>query len=275
MTMKFDFKSKFVIVLSLFVLFLSISGVSALDNITDVQDDIGALENNDIDNVYDAQIEHVVEIKNTSINSNSPSVYYKEKGQLVTYLKDDCGQPISNKNLTILLNGKIYTKTTDKTGKAVLDLNLKPNKYDVKIKFDGDENYSSSDYDAVVKVLKTPLSIKCNNFNTYWKSDLFFKTKVFNKAITKSGDSISSSRYAPPKKPPDDVLNTNHKTDKPHSTTNGTNIIKNSFNLFILSPPWIHCSTLPLASSISEVSALPRRQKRRITYLAQRNLLFH
>jgi len=186
--MKFDFKSKFVIVLSLLVLFLSISGVSALDNITDVVDiqgDIGALENKDIDNVYDAQIEHVVEIKNTSINSNSPSVYYKEKGQLISYLKDDGGQPISNKNLTILLNGKCYTKTTDKTGKAVLNLNLKPNKYDVKIKFDGDENYSSSNYDAVVNVLKTPLSIKSNNFNTYWKSDLFFKTKVFNK-ITKN-----------------------------------------------------------------------------------------
>ena len=188
MTMKFDFKSKFVIVLSLLVLFLCIGGVSALDNITDVVDvhgDIGALENKDIDNVYDAQIEHVVELKNTSINSNSPSVYYKEKGQLISYLKDEGGQPISNKNLTILLNGKSYTKTTDKTGKAVLNLNLKPNKYDVKIKFDGDENYSSSNYNAVVKVLKTPLSIKSNNFNTYWKSDLFFKTKVFNK-ITKN-----------------------------------------------------------------------------------------
>ena len=138
MTMKFDFKSKFVIVLSLLVLFLCIGGVSALDNITDVVDvhgDIGALENKDIDNVYDAQIEHVVELKNTSINSNSPSVYYKEKGQLISYLKDEGGQPISNKNLTILLNGKSYTRTTDNTGKAVLNLNLKPNKYDVKIKF--------------------------------------------------------------------------------------------------------------------------------------------
>lgn len=186
MTMKFEFKCKFVIVLSLLVLFLSISGVSALDNITDVvvQEDADALENNDIDNI-DARIDNVVEIKNTSINSNSPSVYYKEKGQLVTYLKDSGGHPVSNKNLTILLNGKSYTRTTDNTGKAVLNLNLKPNKYDVKIKFNGDSNYSSSNYGGVVKVLKTPLSIKSNDFSTYWKSGLFFKTKVFNK-ITKN-----------------------------------------------------------------------------------------
>jgi hypothetical protein len=38
MAIKFDFKSKLAIVLSLLVLFLCISGVSALDNMADVVD---------------------------------------------------------------------------------------------------------------------------------------------------------------------------------------------------------------------------------------------
>ena len=63
------------------------------------------------------------------------------------------------------------------------------------------------------------------------------KAKVLNNAIIKKGEIISLSRYAPPKKSPEDVLNTNQKTDKTLNARKRMNIIKNSLNLFILSPP--------------------------------------
>ena len=188
--MKFNFKGNLIAFLLLSVLFLGIGIVSASENVTDIADVQQDIESDDVvpdiaSNTYEIQSNEQAALKNTSITSNNPSMYYKENGQLIGYLKDNDNKPIKNKNLTISLNGKTYSKTTDKVGKIVLNLNLKPNRYDANIKFDGDANYSSSYYNAVIKVFKAPLSIQTNNFNTYWKSDLYFKAKVLNKVTKK------------------------------------------------------------------------------------------
>ena len=191
--MKFNLKGNLIAVLLLSVLFLSIGIVSASENVTDiadVQENIEISQNDGVaqdmvSNTCETQSNEQTALKNTSITSNNPSMYYKENGQLIGYLKDNDNKPIKNKNLTISFNGKNYSKTTDKEGKIVLNLNLKPNRYDASIKFDGDANYSSSYYNAVIKVFKVPLSIQTNNFNTYWKSDLYFKAKVLNKVTKK------------------------------------------------------------------------------------------
>ena len=44
-------------------------------------------------------------------------------------------------------------------GKIVLKLNLRPGTYSAKVKFDGDENYTSSIANAIVKVNKATLAI--------------------------------------------------------------------------------------------------------------------
>lgn len=190
--MKLKIKFNFITVSILLVLFLSIGIVSASDNITDiidVQDTVGFSQSDvGVDltgTVNETHVDETVEVKNTSIKSNNPTIYYKEKGELVSYLRDDNNQPIQNKTLSIFLNDKIYTKVTNENGKIILSLNLKPNTYNVNIKFNGDANYSASEYNAIIKVIKAPLEIKTNNFNTYWKSDLFFKTKITNKVTKK------------------------------------------------------------------------------------------
>lgn len=167
--------------------------ISASDNITDIQnsaDTIQIPESEDIDvnlqsSIDESQLSEISDVQNTSIVSNNPKVYYGENTQLVSYLKDDNSQPLANKKLTIFLNGQTYTRITDNAGKIVLNLNLKPNTYHANIKFDGDSNYSASYYNAVIKVLKAPVSLTVNSYSTYYNSDLFFKTKVINK-ITKS-----------------------------------------------------------------------------------------
>ncbi|MDO5860718.1 hypothetical protein [Methanobrevibacter sp.] len=169
------------------LLFLSIGIISASENITLSSDDgnVDFSECSDVELIADAGEAQVDKITNTSIKSNALSVYYGEKTALVGYLKDHTGQPLKNKKLTVSFDGKKYTRITDKNGKIVLNLNLKPNTYKANINFEGDSNYSSSHYSSIIKVLKAPTSLNVNDYSTYYNSDLFFKTKVINKVTGK------------------------------------------------------------------------------------------
>lgn len=124
-------------------------------------------------------------LKDSRIESKNVNTYYKENSELAAYLKDSNSNPISNRNVQISLNNKIYDKITDASGKVVLKLNLKPDTYKATIKFAGDENYTSSITSAVIKVKNTSLNIATKNYKTYFESDLFFRAKVINK-VTKN-----------------------------------------------------------------------------------------
>ena len=69
----------------------------------------------------------------TKISAKNVNTYYKEKSNLIVYLRDSNNKAIKNKSVRIVLNGKSYSKITDSLGKISLNLNLKPNKYKVKI----------------------------------------------------------------------------------------------------------------------------------------------
>lgn len=95
---------------------------------------------------------------------------------MITYLTDGDNQSVQNKTLKIQIADKIYTALTGKDGKATLTVNnLKPNDYNVKIYFEGDEDYAASQTTTSIKVKKAPLAIKLSNYNTYVDSDLFLK----------------------------------------------------------------------------------------------------
>ena len=188
---------KFLIFPILLLILLSIGFVSASDNSTD-EIDLGDESSSLIvdETPMDEEIESAVNessnsvegnfnLVNTKIDAKDVTTYYKENSEFVSYLKDSNNQPISNKRVSILINNKIYDRTTDVGGKIVLKLNLKPGAYCAKVKFGGDENYTSSVADAIVKVNKATLSIQTKNFKTYFESGFYFKAKVVNK-ITKN-----------------------------------------------------------------------------------------
>lgn len=176
------------------LIFIFISAVSASDNVTDeisLNDDGNSLEVNDaqmigdIENVTSESSQSIEDapIKiDSKIESKKVTAYYKEDCQLVSYLRDDNNQPIANKKVSISINSKIYDRISDNQGKVVLKLNLKPGTYAATVKFAGDENYTASAANAVVKVKKATLEITAKNYKTYFESDLFFKAKVINKA---------------------------------------------------------------------------------------------
>lgn len=181
---------KRIILISISVLiFLTMGVVSASDNLTDdfalektysqCVDETSMLQEVE-NNVTDS-----LKIEESHIETENMNVYYKEKSELVSYLKDSSNQPISNKKVSIYLNDEIYNRTTDNLGKAVLKLNLKPGTYTVTLKFNGDDNYTQSHANAIVKVNNAALKIQTKDYKTYFESGFYFKAKVINK-ITKN-----------------------------------------------------------------------------------------
>ena len=172
--MKILFNKKFILCSFLILMFLSVAAVSASAD----SDDAGL---NQTQAIEDVSLSETLESKNTSaIETEDVTGYYKENSEFAAYLKDTSNQPISGKKLSISLNGKVYNKISDNSGKVLLKLKLNPGTYKVKVLFDGDGNYTGSTADAVVKIKKAPLSLK-----TYYKSGDYFKAKVINK-ITKN-----------------------------------------------------------------------------------------
>ena len=74
----------------------------------------------------------------------TPSANFLVKGNyLFVDLSDANGDLLSSKKIIFKVNGKTYTKTTDKNGRAGIKISLSPSKYSVLIKFNGNNYYNS------------------------------------------------------------------------------------------------------------------------------------
>ena len=197
------FKKSALIVLMLFLLSLGLGVVSASENMTDnIQGtafkETPLMEDN-IENDFLQVNDRNKKKKATHFEVKDIVSYYKEKTTFVNYLKDSNNQSIQNKTIKIQINDKIYKSTTDKNGKSSLTLNLKPNTYNVKLTFDGGDNYNSTVATSKIIIKKVPLAINMDNFNTYFASDSFFKVKIYNE-ITRnavSGIKVKFNVYNP------------------------------------------------------------------------------
>jgi len=184
------------IILLLLLIFLTVGVVSANDNITD---DISLNGEMSSQNVSETPVteeigsdgnDNVQNFEETTIQTKDVNTYYKEKSELVAYLKDSNNQPIANKKILISLNNRNYDKLTDNLGKVILKLNLNPGTYTVKFSFAGDNGYAASSANAIVKVNKASLQINTKNFKTYFESGFYFKAKVINKVTKKPVEGV-------------------------------------------------------------------------------------
>lgn len=187
-------QKKFLLISIFFLIFLTIGWASASQNATEdiCLDEQIISESSDIVSVsgevktqVNDSLQLSEKVQSTEIKTDNVITYYKENSELIGYLKDNNNQPVTGKKLSITINNKIYNKISDNQGKVILKLNLKPGTYTATVKFDGDENYTESSVNAIVKVKKSTLTITTKNYKTYFESDLFFKAKVINK-VTKN-----------------------------------------------------------------------------------------
>ncbi len=92
--------------------------------------------------------------------------------QLKIYLKSTAGKAIAKQNITITIDGKTYTRTTNSDGLAKLKLNKSSKIYDVTIKYAGKGNYIPTSKKAKINVLNCKLIGKTSYGKVYFLSTI-------------------------------------------------------------------------------------------------------
>ena len=128
----------------------------------------------------------------TALSAGDINIVYGDSASLVIVLKDDKGNALASKNISINLNGKDYALKTGNDGKAILPVDLIPGKYIAKIKFNEDNIYLASSVSSNVVVNKLTTALSANDINIiYGNSANLIITLKDNKNAPLKGKDIS------------------------------------------------------------------------------------
>lgn len=141
-------------------------------------------------------------IKVSKINTKiSSSTNFLVKGRyLYVYLAAENGEILQNKKINLKVNGKTYTRKTDKNGRIKFKVNLRQSTYNLNIEYAGNDYYNSKNYNLRLHVMYyTTINIAnsrllSNGFlriylKDYSTSDIAhkkFTIKIANKRFTKT-----------------------------------------------------------------------------------------
>jgi len=112
-----------------------------------------------------------VEKINTKITAPTVSALPKESKTYTITLKTGDGKALSKQKVTIKINGKTYTKTTNNKGQTSISVNFAGEKtYSVAVNYKGTEIYKSSK--ATGKVVVSKLATEISSYNRTFSKDL-------------------------------------------------------------------------------------------------------
>lgn len=167
-------KRKIFVFLCFMLCIISLAGVSAADEITEItdnacdlasvpQEDAGnvlALDNQaaDLQSQTDSDNDNLMvndSLKETEINVNNLTMYYKDGRRFSGNLADSDGNPLAGKNVFVQINGVNRTFTTDGNGGFSFAVNLISGLYPVTVEFPGAQGYLPSAAWAYVLVKPT------------------------------------------------------------------------------------------------------------------------
>ncbi len=148
---------------------------------------------------------------NTKIEAGSVTAYYQANKNLVASLKDSNGNALVSMKITVILNGKTKTYTTDSKGRIAVPVSsLKPKTYMATLKFAGSDKYKASSTTAKINVTKATPKITASN-KTYKKTA---KTKKYTVTLKNpSGKAITNTSVS---------VNVNGKTYSAKTNKKGT-----------------------------------------------------
>ena len=127
----------------LLTLFLSVSAISASENMT--CDNLASVDENEVLG-NETDLDNIEDVKNkssTDIVANDKVSHVDYEDEFTVTLNSN-GTALANKTIMITLNNVTYNKTTDSNGQASINFKLKAGVYTVSYSFEGDENYTSS-----------------------------------------------------------------------------------------------------------------------------------
>lgn len=170
-----------------FILLFLISAVSAADNENETlqqiqpesQEDLTTLSvsNNDVQNIEKLSATQTVEKKKVTLSAPDVKMHYKDGSKFTVTLKYK-KKVIANAKIQININGQSFTKTTDKTGKASINLNYKSGTYTVLSICNGNSEFEGATAKSTVTIKST---IKCSDYSKYYKNTGKYSSTFYDK----------------------------------------------------------------------------------------------
>ena len=125
---------------------------------------------------------------NTTIYTKSIVKKFGENDQFEVALFD-ADNPLPDKELIININGRDYTRVTDDSGVARLNINLMPGVYPVLVTFNGDELYNRNTAHASVTV-KADTRMEGTNINMTYKDGTKYQCAVYDPNNNRVKDTV-------------------------------------------------------------------------------------
>ncbi|MBO5151378.1 MAG: Ig-like domain repeat protein [Methanobrevibacter sp.] len=149
---------------------VNISGSEAICTLTDL--DVGPYS---VNASYGGDANHMKSESNSvsfkideiiiDVDAQDLTKYYKGSERFVVTVKEN-DVPLANRNVSIIINGKTYIRTTDNNGVASMAINLDSGKYDATVEYDGIKAYSTVTVNPTI-VAKDFTKIFRNNTQYY------------------------------------------------------------------------------------------------------------
>lgn len=115
--------------------------------------------------------------KKTTLSAPDVKMYYKDGSKFTVTLKYN-KKVIGNAKVQIKINGETFTKTTDKKGKASINLNYKSGTYTVLSSCIGNSEFEPCSTKSTVTIKST---IKCSDFSKYYKNTAKYSATFYDK----------------------------------------------------------------------------------------------
>lgn len=188
------FKRTNFFIIILIIVFFTLSAASAGESNATSANEIGNYTNDF--SSYDNQVleNGFRQISNESFEKTNPVISLendkvKSKDTLYIHLKNSSGNPLKSKNLTLTLNSKKYSISTNSKGIASMNINLPAKTYKLEVTFAGDDKYNPVSKNFKLKVSKSDTRISPH-------ANLILSGKNLYVDLTSSGNPLSSKRIS-------------------------------------------------------------------------------